>query len=79
MNDGGSTLRSGQPPRPPVDVVRRELMSSDIPYMDVDWIAGIYAPPEVQRTAAMQKALALPEELINEVRSADRIVIGTPM
>lgn len=60
-------------------VVRRELMSSGIPYMDLNWIGGVYAPPGVERTAAMQKALALSEELINEVRSADRIVIGTPM
>jgi FMN-dependent NADH-azoreductase len=60
-------------------VVLRELMSAGIPYMDVDWIAGVYAPPQVQRSGAMQKALALSEELINEVRSADRILIGTPM
>ena len=60
-------------------VVRRDLMSSGIPYMDLDWIAGIYAPPEVERTEPMRKALALSEELIDEVRSADRILIGTPM
>ena len=60
-------------------VVRRDLMSSGIPYMDLDWIAGIYAPPHVERTEDMHKALALSEELIDEVRSADRILIGTPM
>ena len=60
-------------------IVRRDLMISSIPYMDLDWIAGVYAPAEVERTAAMQKALSLSEEMINEVRSAGRILIGTPM
>ncbi len=66
LNDGGR-------------IVRRDLKSAGIPYMDLDWIAGVYAPPDVERTDAMLQALALSEALIEEVRSADRILIGTPM
>ena len=60
-------------------IVRRDLMRPAIPYMDMDWIAGTYAPPEIERTEPMRRALALSEELIDEVRQADRILIATPM
>ncbi len=35
----------------------RDLNASRIPYMDNDWIAGVYAPPDVERTPEMQTAL----------------------
>jgi len=41
-------------------VISRDLNASRIPYMDNDWIAGVYAPPDVVRTPEMEKALALP-------------------
>ncbi|MGA2649946.1 MAG: NAD(P)H-dependent oxidoreductase [Terracidiphilus sp.] len=39
-------------------VIYRDLNASRIPYMDNDWIAGVYAPPDAERTLEMQKALA---------------------
>ncbi len=60
-------------------VVHRDLMKSPIPYMDNDWIAGVYAPPEVPRTPEMKAALDLSSELIAEVQAADHLVISTPM
>ncbi len=60
-------------------VVERDLMRPAIPYMDVDWIAGVYAPPQVARTPEMERALALSEELIGELTSADALLICTPM
>jgi len=60
-------------------VVHRDLMKSRIPYMDNDWIAGVYAPPEVPRTPEMKAALDLSSELIAEVQAADHLVISTPM
>jgi len=51
-------------------VISRNLNASRIPYMDNDWIAGGYAPPEVERTPRMQQALALSAELIAELRPA---------
>ncbi len=60
-------------------VVSRDLDASRIPYMDNEWIAGVYAPPEVQRTREMQLALALSAELIGELQAAEVLLISTPM
>lgn len=60
-------------------VVSRDLNASRIPYMDNDWIAGVYAPPEVQRTPEMQRALALSADLIGELQAAEVLLISTPM
>lgn len=60
-------------------VIHRDLNASRIPYMDNDWIAGVYAPPDVERTVAMREALALSAELIAELQAADVLFISTPM
>ena len=60
-------------------VISRDLNTSRIPYMDNDWIAGVYAPPGVERTPEMQQALALSAELIAELQAADTLLISTPM
>lgn len=60
-------------------MISRDLNASRIPYMDNDWIAGVYAPPEVERTSEMQQALALSTELIAELQAADVLLISTPM
>lgn len=44
-------------------VLSRDLNASRIPYMDNDWIAGVYAPPNVERTPEIEKALALSTEM----------------
>ena len=64
---------------PDGSVIYRDLNAPRIPYMDNDWIAGVYAPPEVERTPEMQKALALSAELITELQGADVHFISTPM
>ena len=40
-------------------VIHRDLNASRIPYMDIDWIAGVYAPPDVERTRDAGGACAL--------------------
>lgn len=64
---------------PEGEVIERNLMTSDIPYMDVDWIAGVYAPAAVPRTPGMQRALDLSSELIGELALASEVLISTPM
>jgi FMN-dependent NADH-azoreductase len=64
---------------PDGSVISRDLNASRIPYMDNDWIAGVYAPPEVERTPEMRQALALSTELIAELQAADVLLISTPM
>ncbi len=59
-------------------VVTRDLSQTDLPFVDLPWIAGAYSPAE-QHTPEMTKALAISDELIAELQAADHIVIGTPM
>lgn len=60
-------------------VISRDLNASRIPYIDNDWIAGVYAPPGVERSLEMEKALALSAQLIAELQAADVLLISTPM
>jgi FMN-dependent NADH-azoreductase len=60
-------------------VIYRDLNASRIPYMDNDWIGGVYAPPDVERTPEMQEALAFLAELIAELQAAELLFICTPM
>jgi FMN-dependent NADH-azoreductase len=64
---------------PDGQVISRDLNAARIPYIDNDWIAGVYAPPNVERTPEMQKALALSAELIAELQAADVLFLSTPM
>ena len=72
-------LEHWQQNNPEGRVIYRDLNASPVPYMDNDWISGVYAPPDVQRTPDMQKALALSAELIAELQAADVLFISTPM
>ena len=64
---------------PDGQVISRDLNAARIPYLDNDWIGGVYAPPDVPRTPEMQRALALSAELIAEIQAADVLLISTPM
>ena len=64
---------------PDGQVISRDLNAARIPYLDNDWIGGVYAPADVPRTPEMQRALALSTELIAEIQAADVLLISTPM
>jgi FMN-dependent NADH-azoreductase len=76
---GRRFIEHWQEKNPDGNVIHRDLNATRIPYMDNDWIAGVYAPAEVERTPEMQKALALSSELIAELQAADVLLISTPM
>ena len=59
-------------------VIVRDLARSSLPFVDRAWIDGAFTPAETHspETAA---AIAVSDALIAELKSADRIVIGTPM
>jgi FMN-dependent NADH-azoreductase len=59
-------------------IVRRDLMKTRLPFIDLSWIGGVFTPPE-QRSSEMREALQVSDELTAEVMAADHIVIGTPM
>ncbi len=60
-----------------VEVVRRNL-SNSMPYVDEEWIAANFTPAE-ERSDSHRARLAFSDELVEELREADVIVIGAPM
>jgi FMN-dependent NADH-azoreductase len=67
-----------QTKHPDGKVVLRDLAENDLPYVGIPWMTGIFLP-EDKHTLEMQRALAVSDELIAELFSADEILIGTPM
>jgi FMN-dependent NADH-azoreductase len=59
-------------------VIERDLSDGSIPYLSEPWIEAAYTP-EPARTAAQRNMLALSDLLIEEILSADVIVLGIPM
>ena len=59
-------------------VVVRDLYKTDLPFVDLPWIAGAYSTPD-QHTPEQVAALKVSDALITELLAADEIVIGTPM
>jgi FMN-dependent NADH-azoreductase len=59
-------------------IVRRDLASTDLGFVDEEWIAAAFTP-EGERTPEEHSALALSDKLIDELASADLLVIATPM
>ncbi len=59
-------------------VVERDLMKTDLPFVDLPWIAGAYTPAE-QHSPEIKKAISVSNNLIAELMSVDHIVIGTSM
>lgn len=59
-------------------VVLRDLAENNLPYIGIPWITGVFLPAD-KHTPDMRRALAVSDELIAELLSADEILIGTPM
>ncbi|RAR98753.1 FMN-dependent NADH-azoreductase [Ensifer adhaerens] len=60
------------------EVVARDLNTTDLPFLDLNWILGVFGAPE-HRSATTDAALAVSDELIAELKDADHILISTPM
>jgi FMN-dependent NADH-azoreductase len=59
-------------------VLYRDLAAHPLPPVDTAWIDAAYAP-EPERTPEQKKALAVSDELIEELETADEFVIGVAM
>ena len=59
-------------------VVTRDLARTPLPYVDLPWIGGAFAPPE-KHSPESATAIAVSNELVGELKAADHIIIGTPM
>jgi FMN-dependent NADH-azoreductase len=59
-------------------VVLRDLAETQLTFVGVPWIGGVFVPPE-SRSTEQREALRISDELIAELFAADHILIGTPM
>lgn len=59
------------------EIVTRDL-AAPVPLIDEDWVTANFTPA-ADRTPAQRKKLALSDELVDELRRADVIVIGLPI
>lgn len=61
-----------------VDVVVRDLAANPVPHLDGFRMGAMFSAPE-ERSEAQQRVLDEADELLNEVKAADLIMIGLPM
>jgi FMN-dependent NADH-azoreductase len=59
-------------------VVVRDLMKTNLPFVDFAWIGGAFMPRD-RHSPENTAAIKVSDDLIAELRAADHIVIGTPM
>ncbi len=62
----------------PTHVIERDLAAISLPQVDETWIKARLVP-ETDRNAADNASLALSDELIEELHTADIVVIGMPI
>ena len=63
---------------PGAQLVRRDLVADPVPHLDAARVGAFFAKPD-QRTAEQNAVIAYSDALIDEVRSADVLVLGLPM
>lgn len=63
---------------PDAAVVYRDLGHKSVPHVDEPWIAAAYSDPATH-TPELKQAIALSNELVDELLAADILVIGAPM
>ena len=67
-----------QAARPDGNVVERDLMQTDLPFVTAPWLQAYFTPAE-RHSPEMREALRLSDELVAEVLAADHLVISTPV
>ncbi|MEM9189628.1 MAG: NAD(P)H-dependent oxidoreductase [Myxococcota bacterium] len=71
-------LADWQIAHPDGEVVRRDLVDTDLQFATAPWLEAYFTPTEHQ-TPHMKQALHLSDELVAEVLAADHIAISTPV
>jgi len=75
---GNQFLADWQKNHAGAQVTTRDLATNNLPYVDLQWIAGAYSPPE-KHTPEQKAALKVSNDLIAELMAADHLLITTPM
>lgn len=63
---------------PDGEVVERDLMGTNLPFVTAPWLQAYFTPPE-QHSAEMRDALRLSDALVAELLATDHLVIATPV
>jgi len=74
----GSFISRWSEQNPEGTVIERDLAADPVPHLD-GFRMGALNTPEADRTPEQQAVVALADQLLAEVKSADVIVIGLPM
>lgn len=67
-----------QDAHPDGEVVIRDLMETNLPFVTAPWLHAYFTPSERQ-TPEMKDVLSLSDELVAELIAADHVVIATPV
>jgi len=67
-----------QAAHPHGEIVARDLMETNLPFVTAPWLQAYFTPAE-QHSTEMKEALRLSDELVGEILVADHIVIATPV
>lgn len=59
-------------------VTDRDLIKTNLPFVDLPWIGGAFAPPE-QHSPESAAAIKISNDLVAELQAADHIVVGAPI
>lgn len=63
---------------PETQINVRDLATAPLPHLDAEIVTAFFTPIET-RTAEQQRLVDLSDELINELKQSDILVIGVPM
>ena len=75
---GSTFLSAWQAANPGATVTTRDLARNQPTYVDLQWIAGAFSPPE-HLTDEHKAALKLSNEIVAEAQAAETILITTPI
>jgi FMN-dependent NADH-azoreductase len=75
---GNAAVDAWKARNPEGRVIERGLARTPLTFIDLDWIAGAFSPPE-HHNENHKRALMLSDELVAEIQAADEIVVATPM
>ncbi len=67
-----------QAAHPGGQVVDRDLMETDLPFVTAPWLQAYFTPPQ-QHSPEMKEVLRLSDELVAELLATDHLVIATPV
>lgn len=71
-------IRQWEAAHPDGSVAFRDLVETRLPFVDQSWIQGAFTPPATHSPEAAA-AIRVSDDLVSELKSADHIVVGTPM